>query len=116
MNEGEIKSKLTEAPFTGKYWDSKESGTYACKVCGQKLFKSDTKFDSGTGWPSFYDAIPGSVDFVHDDTHGMNRTEVVCSKCKSHLGHVFGDGHGTPTGKRYCINSMCLDLKPKEGK
>jgi peptide-methionine (R)-S-oxide reductase len=122
MNEEEIKKKLTdeeyhvlrekgtEAPFKGKYWDSKEKGMYACKVCGQKLFASDTKFDSGTGWPSFYDAVLGSVEFVHDDAHGMRRTEVVCSKCKSHLGHVFDDGHGTPTGKRFCMNSVCLDL------
>ncbi len=125
MNEEDIKKKLTseeytvlrqkgtEAPFSGKYVNSKEKGVYVCKVCGQKLFSSDTKFDSGTGWPSFYDAVPGSVEFVHDDTHGMRRTEVVCSKCKSHLGHVFDDGFGTPTNKRDCMNSVCLDLLPE---
>lgn len=128
MNEEELKQKLTpeeykilrekgtEAPFSGKYAESKEKGTYACKACGQALFASDTKFESGTGWPSFYDAIPGSVEFVHDEAHGMNRTEVVCSKCKSHLGHVFDDGIGTPTGKRFCMNSVCLDLLPDEKK
>lgn len=123
MNEDEIKNKLTaeeyhvlrekgtEAAFVGKYVDTKEKGIYSCKVCGSKLFASDTKFDSGTGWPSFYDALPGSVEFVHDDTHGMERVEVQCSNCKSHLGHVFDDGVGTPTGKRYCLNSVCLNLE-----
>jgi peptide-methionine (R)-S-oxide reductase len=128
MNEDELKNKLseeeyhvlrekgTEAPFTGKYWDTKESGVYACKACGQKLFESGTKFDSGTGWPSFYDAVPGSVEFVHDNLHGMERTEVLCSNCKSHLGHVFDDGVGTPTGKRFCMNSVCLDLQKEADK
>ncbi len=128
MNEQEIKAKLseeeykvlrekgTEAPFTGKYVHTKDKGTYVCKVCGQKLFQSDTKFDSGTGWPSFYDAIPGSVEFVHDDAHGMQRTEVICSNCKSHLGHVFDDAFDMPTGKRYCLNSVCLDLQADEPK
>lgn len=123
MNEDEIKKNLTEeeykvlrekgteAPFTGKYVHTKEKGVYTCKVCGQKLFASDTKFDSGTGWPSFYDALPGSVEFVHDDAHGMSRTEVICSNCKSHLGHVFDDAVDMPTGKRYCLNSVCLDLQ-----
>jgi peptide-methionine (R)-S-oxide reductase len=127
MNNEELKKKLTpeeysvlrekgtEAPFTGKYWNTKEKGVYTCKVCGQKLFESDTKFDSGTGWPSFYDAIPGSVEFVHDAEHGMSRTEVVCSNCKSHLGHVFDDAPNMPTGKRYCLNSVCLDLQPADG-
>ncbi|MFA6297246.1 MAG: peptide-methionine (R)-S-oxide reductase MsrB [Candidatus Paceibacterota bacterium] len=110
MNDDEPKGKFTEPPFTGKYWNTKEKGVYTCKVCGQRLFDSDTKFDSGTGWPSFFDAIPGSVEFVEDNTHGMQRTEVVCSKCKSHLGHVFDDAPETPTGKRYCLNSVCLDL------
>lgn len=128
MNEQEIKAKLTEeeykvlrekgteAPFTGKYVHTKDKGTYLCKVCGQKLFESETKFDSGTGWPSFYDALPGSVEFVHDDAHGMSRTEVVCSNCKSHLGHVFDDAFDMPTGKRYCLNSVCLDLQTEEPK
>jgi peptide-methionine (R)-S-oxide reductase len=123
MNEDEIRQKLTEeeyhvlrekgteAPFSGKYATSKEKGIYACKVCGQELFASDAKFDSGTGWPSFYDAMPGSVEFVPDPALSMHRTEVICSKCKSHLGHVFDDGFDTPTGKRFCMNSVCLDLK-----
>jgi len=122
MKEEDIKKKLTEeeyhvlrekgteAPFSGKYVNTKEKGMYVCKVCGQMLFESDTKFDSGTGWPSFYDAIPDSVEFIHDEAHGMNRTEVQCTKCKSHLGHVFDDAPSTPTGKRYCLNSVCLDL------
>ncbi len=126
MNEEAIKSKLTpeecavlrekgtEAPFSGKYVDEKSRGTYTCKVCGQVLFPSDTKFDSGTGWPSFYDAIPGSVEFVSDVSHGMERTEVLCSNCRSHLGHVFSDAVGTPTGKRFCMNSICLDFKREE--
>jgi peptide-methionine (R)-S-oxide reductase len=125
MNEEELKNKLTpeqyavlrekatEAPFTGKYVHEKKSGMYKCAACGQELFSSDTKFDSGTGWPSFDDAIPGSVEFVSDDSHGMHRTEVVCSKCKSHLGHMFEDGPSETTGKRYCINSVCLDLEEK---
>jgi peptide-methionine (R)-S-oxide reductase len=127
MNEEELKKKLTpeqyavmrekgtEAPFAGKYVHEKKNGMYRCVACGQELFSSDTKFDSGTGWPSFDDAIPGSVEFVQDDSHGMSRTEVVCSKCKSHLGHVFSDGPKETTGKRYCINSVCLDLEEKKG-
>jgi peptide-methionine (R)-S-oxide reductase len=126
MNEEEIKKKLTkeeyvvlreggtEAPFSGKYVDEKSRGTYLCKVCGRALFPSDTKFDSGTGWPSFYDAIPGSVVFKHDDRHGMERTEVLCAGCNSHLGHVFNDALGTPTGKRFCMNSICLDLQTED--
>jgi len=106
-----LREKGTEAPFKGKYVDTKEKGVYACKACGTKLFGSDTKFDSGTGWPSFYDALPGSVDFIYDDGHGMRRTEVICSNCKSHLGHVFDDAVGMPTGKRYCLNSVCLNLQ-----
>jgi peptide-methionine (R)-S-oxide reductase len=109
-----LREKGTEAPFSGAYVNSKEQGIYTCKVCGQKLFDSHTKFDSGTGWPSFYDAVPDSVNFVHDDAHGMNRTEVQCSKCQSHLGHVFDDGDGTPTGKRFCMNSVCLHLQSSE--
>ena len=86
---------------------------YACKACGQELFASDAKFDSGTGWPSFDQSIPGAVRLVSDDTHGMERTEVVCANCGSHLGHIFDDGP-TQTGKRYCLNSVCLDLKTEE--
>lgn len=126
MNEEEIKKKLTpeqyavarekgtEALFSGKYVHEKRDGMYTCVVCGTPLFSSDTKFDSGTGWPSFDDALPGAVKFVEDDSHGMHRTEVVCATCGSHLGHVFDDGPAETTGKRYCLNSVCLDLKPKE--
>jgi peptide-methionine (R)-S-oxide reductase len=105
--------KGTEAPFTGKLLHEKGSGMYSCAVCGQELFRSDAKFDSGTGWPSFDQAIPGAIENVTDESHGMRRTETVCSRCKAHLGHVFDDGP-TETGKRYCMNSVCLDFH--EGK
>jgi peptide-methionine (R)-S-oxide reductase len=127
MNENELKQKLsseeyevlrnkgTEAPFTGKYLNTKESGTYVCKACGNNLFSSEAKFDSGTGWPSFDQ--PENLENVVlevDNSHEMHRTEVKCKKCGSHLGHVFDDGP-TATGKRYCINSVCLDLqKPNQ--
>ena len=104
----------TEAPFTGKYWDSKEGGTYACAVCDNSLFMSDAKFDSTApgllGWPSFDEAIPGSIEYREDVSAGMQRTEVVCAKCKAHLGHIFDDIEAK-TEKHYCINSVCLDLK-----
>ncbi len=103
--------KGTEAPFTGKYWNEHADGTYHCTVCGQKLFESGTKFDSGTGWPSFDKAIPGSVKMQNDNSAGMERTEVVCSKCGAHLGHMFEDGPKETTGQRFCINSCALDLK-----
>ena len=106
-----LREKGTEAPFSGEYLKEKSKGSYSCKACGNKLFSSDTKFDSGSGWPSFDDAIEGSVDYVEDDSLGMQRTEIVCAKCKSHLGHMFNDGPEKTTGKRYCINSVCLDLK-----
>ncbi len=109
-----LREKGTETPFTGAYVDNKQSGMYRCKGCGALLFSSDAKFDSGTGWPSFDDAIPGSVTFVHDDAHGMSRTEVVCAQCKGHLGHVFDDGPKETTGKRYCINSVCLAFDKEE--
>lgn len=104
-----LRQKETEAPFTGQYVHENKSGFYLCRACGNRLFSSETKFDSGTGWPSFSDALPGAVKYVPDDSHGMSRTEVVCAKCGSHLGHVFDDGP-TDTKKRYCVNSICLDL------
>jgi peptide-methionine (R)-S-oxide reductase len=105
-----LRGKGTEAPFSGKLLHDDRDGMYKCKVCGQDLFSSDAKFDSGTGWPSFDKALPGAVERIEDDSHGMRRVEVVCSRCKSHLGHVFQDGP-TETGERYCLNSVCLDLE-----
>jgi len=105
-----LREKGTEQPFSGELLKEKRPGNYNCVACGQKLFESGTKFDSGTGWPSFDDAIPGAVKFEHDSKYGMHRTEVLCSRCGSHLGHVFDDGP-TETGKRYCMNSVCLGFK-----
>lgn len=107
-----LRQKGTEAPFTGKYVHEERKGMYNCVACGNPLFSSDSKFDSGTGWPSFDQALPGSIEMIPDDSHGMHRTEIVCAKCKSHLGHLFDDGP-TSTGKRYCLNSVCLDLEEK---
>lgn len=106
------RQKGTEAPFTGKYWNSHEQGMYACAICGTELFSSDTKFDSGTGWPSFTDAANQEHIVLHEDaSHGMRRTEVLCKNCGAHLGHVFNDGPSEKGGKRFCINSVCLNLK-----
>jgi peptide-methionine (R)-S-oxide reductase len=125
INEEELKKKLTdeeykvlrekgtEAPFSGKLLHDDRDGMYKCKVCGQDLFSSEAKFDSGTGWPSFDQALPGSVIETPDYTGGMQRVEITCSKCGSHLGHVFNDGP-TDTGMRYCLNSVCLDLEEKK--
>jgi len=101
----------TERPFTGEYTDTETRGVYHCKACGAALFESDTKFHSGCGWPSFYQPITDTVRYIEDNTMGMRRVEVRCANCDSHLGHVFdGEGYGTPTDQRYCINSISLKL------
>ena len=110
-----IREKGTERAFTGEYWDHFEKGVYVCAACNNVLFKSDTKFESDCGWPSFDKAIKGSVIYNKDYSFGMTRTEVVCSKCGGHLGHVFDDGPQETTGKRFCTNSISIKFIP-EGK
>jgi peptide-methionine (R)-S-oxide reductase len=107
----------TEGAFKGKYWNDHTKGMYKCAICGTELFSSDTKFDSGSGWPSFTE--PANLEHVElktDKSYGMNRTEVICKTCGAHLGHVFDDGPEDKGGKRYCINSVCLDLETTEKK
>ena len=124
VNEEELKKKLTpeqyhilrekgtEAPFSSELLNAHD-GMFMCAVCGQQLFEAGSKFESGTGWPSFDKALPGAVEFKKDTEMGMERTEVVCANCGSHLGHVFDDGPAATTGKRFCINGACLINKPK---
>jgi len=108
------RQKGTEPAFTGQYWNTKQQGTYVCRCCGTELFTSDTKYDSGSGWPSFYRPVnAGAIDEQEDSTHGMTLTEIICHNCDAHLGHVFEDGP-QPTGLRYCVNSASLQLKTNE--
>jgi peptide-methionine (R)-S-oxide reductase len=111
-----LREKGTETPFSGQLLFNDKKGVYRCAACGQPIFESTTKFDSGTGWPSFYDAIKGSVALNEDDSFGMNRIEVSCSNCGSHLGHVFGGFSEVPTGKDFCINSVALNFVPAKSK
>lgn len=109
-----LREKGTEAPFSGKLLNEKGTGNFVCMACGAVVFKSDTKFDSGSGWPSFYDAAnTKAVILQKDDSHGMTRTEVICANCGSHLGHMFEDAPDQPTGQRFCINSAALDFEAK---
>ncbi len=110
-----LREKGTERPFHNEFDDHFEPGTYSCAACGRELFESDTKFNSGCGWPAFYAAKAGdTVTLTRDTSHGMIRTEVTCANCDSHLGHIFDDAPGTPTGQRYCINSVSLKFTPKK--
>lgn len=109
-----LREKGTDIPFTGEYVDNHSDGMYACAACGNPLFSSDTKFDSGSGWPSFYDVVSkGNVELHEDNSLGMKRVEVVCANCGGHLGHLFDDGPRDKTGQRYCINSTALKFKQK---
>lgn len=105
-----LRQKGTEMAFSGKYTEFDQQGVYHCAACGNPIFESSHKFDSGCGWPSFDETIPGHVKFIPDNSHGMQRIEVVCARCGSHLGHVFPDGP-TPTGERFCINSVAMDFE-----
>lgn len=110
-----LREKGTETPFSDKLLHEEREGVYLCAACGNPLFSSDAKFESGTGWPSFDEALPGSVRYERDESGGMSRIEILCSRCGSHLGHMFDDGP-TETGKRYCMNSVCLELEAKDKK
>ena len=110
-----LREGATEAPFTGKLLHNAAAGAYLCGACGAELFRSEHKFDSGSGWPSFYDTFdPGAVELRPDDSHGLRRTEAVCRRCRGHLGHLFEDAPQTPTGMRYCINSSALDFRDEQ--
>ncbi|MGV1035300.1 MAG: peptide-methionine (R)-S-oxide reductase MsrB [Microbacteriaceae bacterium] len=110
-----LRHAATERPWTGELLDEERAGVYTCRGCGNELFVSGTKFDSGCGWPSFYESVrPEAVELRSDTTLGMERTEVLCARCGSHLGHVFPDGFGTPTGDRYCMNSVSLAFTPSD--
>ena len=110
-----LRQAATERPWSGELLEEKRDGVYTCKACGNELFKAGTKFDSGCGWPSFYESVrPEAVELLDDKSFGATRTEVRCARCGSHLGHVFPDGFGTPTGDRYCMNSVSLNFVPGE--
>lgn len=107
-------NKATELPYTGKFLNTKQDGTYVCANCGARLFSSNNKYDSHCGWPSFDESLAGAITYTIDESHGMVRTEVTCATCGGHLGHVFDDGPRETTGKRYCINSLSLDFSTKK--